>query len=268
MTADKFLCAVTDMSIILNRHIVGRDENIAFDEVDPDASLNTCSRLRKKENAAVNQFYFREKEIKILREASLEVISTKISRMIIIKGENGIGKTSLARWFLKKNNTEIELISSHFIECKFHLTNDCVSPNALYTSALLEFFENLNEYQRSIILKNIRYNLSGISNPSKIVSSILHVLPELNTILVSDESSKTDLLSSNLSLKCSHDKYTISTNEIHRPVMAYVNLLRIMTNNNVPVILFLDDIQWATKPELDLFLAMVAEFDNPGILFI
>ena len=187
----------------------------------------------------------RDTEIKSLRESYERVQESRQTRVVLLKGYSGSGKSVLA-------NTLREVVSTegYFVSGKF----DKSGSRTPY-SAIVEAFSSLcKSLSTSKEAESIRQDIqtSFGSNDLDILAS---VVPNVSL-----------LIRGNLARAFQADKKTKWGFE--RLTKAFRGFIKVLEHNSVTLALFMDDLQWADVSSLKLLNDIITNEGTSGLLFI
>ena len=189
------------------------------------------------------RLFGRKKEKQLLLK-SFEKAAQGSCEIVIVQGETGSGKTSL----VKHIHGQVEAEQGEFISGKF----DQFKRNIPY-SALIQAFQKL-----------IRKKLTG---PAPIVSAwekrILSVLGP-NAGLITEVIPDLELL-----IGPQYPPATLPLTEaLNRFNLVFKNFIKIFPNLDHPLVLFIDDLQWADSSTTGLLTELIADEEVTHFLFI
>lgn len=188
---------------------------------------------RDKKEKYESYFYGRLSELRLMENNYVNFINDKNAKSILIKGEMGIGKTSLKNKFLQS----IEKENVYVVET------------------------NCYQFENEYALKpwrNIISDLSHIINADKIKMPILlenimsYLTPEINN----DKSSENFKLDNTMELL----KYDVIGNGIG-------NVLKRISMKKKILIVF-EDIQWMDSASMSLLASFISRFQGNNIMFL
>ncbi|MBW4682783.1 MAG: AAA family ATPase [Microcoleus vaginatus WJT46-NPBG5] len=197
------------------------------------------------------KLYGREQEVATLMAAFARVASPQEKRagsgnveMMLVSGYSGIGKTSVV------NEVHKPIVKSrgYFISGKF----DQFKRNIPYASLIQAFQELMRQ-----LLTESRENVAGWKN--KLLEAlgangqvIIDVIPEIELIV----GSQPDV---------PHLGPAESQNRFNR---VFQKFIQVFTKPEHPLVLFLDDLQWADSASLKLIQMMMTDRDSQSLLLI
>lgn len=190
------------------------------------------------------KLYGRESEIKFLLD-NFELVTTGVSKLILIAGDSGVGKSALVHEIYKpvvKNR-------GYFIKGKFDQLKRNI-PYGLFVQAFEELIQEiLTENQSQITLWKKRINEALGPN----IGVIAEVLPSLIKII-----GKTPLV----------EKTGGLTETENRFILAFQEFIKILATKEHPLVIFLDDLQWADLSSLNLLSALLTDSSIKYLLLI
>ena len=223
------------------------------------ADLETCLD-QLKSSAQISQFplgkqdiakklnipqklYGREKEVTQLL-AAFEKVSQGTTEMILISGYSGIGKSALVNELHKPITRQ----RGEFISGKFDQLNRDIP-----YSAIAQAFQSLIRQLLSepdVILQNWKKKiLEALGDKGQI---IIDVIPEVEKII--GQQPPIEKLG--------------STESQNRFNLFFQRFLRIFCQKEHPLVIFIDDLQWADLPSLKLIEQLMLDTDNKYLLLI
>ncbi|MEM7181766.1 MAG: ATP-binding sensor histidine kinase [Spirochaetota bacterium] len=222
--------------------------------------LHQCLEKYRKDSGEVKKFvlgendlpdrleipqklYGREEEVKILLD-SFERVGYKQKEIIFISGYSGIGKTSLVQEIYKP----ILQRRGIFIRGKF----DQFKRSIPYSSFIQAFQEligyTLTESKKelSILKENI---LAALGIDAQV---IIDVIPELELIIGKQPPAR------EISFEDSKSRFNL----------LFRSFVRVFTLRQYPLVIFLDDLQWADLPSLHLLEIIMTDRNINNLLVI
>ncbi|MDZ4728317.1 MAG: serine/threonine-protein kinase PknK, partial [Leptospira sp.] len=189
------------------------------------------------------KLYGRENELNQILNQFKEVAIGKTS-LILVSGKSGIGKTALVNE-IKKPITEYR---GYFVSGKFDLLKRSIPYRAISQSFQNLFQQILTESEISI--QRWRSSLlNSLGNNAKLITDII---PELETLLGEQPAVVP------LPAEESQNRF----NEV------FQNFLNTLCKSDHPLVIFLDDLQWADAPSLQLIERILLSTDIKNLLII
>ena len=189
------------------------------------------------------KLYGRENEIELLLN-SFERVSNGATELILVEGYSGVGKTSL----VNETHRSITKKRGYFIKGKFDQYQKNI-PYSAIIQALNEFIEYLlTESEES--LAEWKRKINKVLGQSGQV--LLDVLPNLEVIIGKQEAVQ------ELPPNESKNRF----NYIFR------SFIRVISQKKHPVVLFVDDMQWADGASLSLLNVLMTDSENRYLLII
>lgn len=215
------------------------NNNKSIVEIDFDLGTKDISN----EFIIQQKLYGREKDINSLINSFKNVRSSGKSEIILIAGYSGVGKSSLVKE-ISKSITEYR---GYFLNGKY----DQFNKNMPF-SAIIQVFTNiirlvLTESPEEIL--NWKNDLlAALGNNGKILTD---VIPELELII--------GIQPPVIELGAQENA--------NRFYLVFQNFIKVLSNENHPLAIFLDDLQWADSASLNLILNLI-EDDSVQYLFL
>ena len=163
--------------------------------------------------------------------------------LLFVSGYSGIGKTSLIKEVYKPLTKE----NGYFISGKYDQYNK-TSPYSAFISAFTQLIQQClyrDKKQQEQLKERL---ISALGSNAQLMTELI---PSLK-LLIGEPTQ-----SSKLNAKDSK----------HRFILTFKNFIRVFTNGKNPIVLFLDDLQWADTGSLDL-LNILSEDSHLQSLFI
>jgi PAS domain S-box-containing protein len=189
------------------------------------------------------KLYGRQREIEILVRA-MERVSQGNKEMILVSGPPGIGKTSLVREIHKP----MTIFKGHFISGKFDQFQGDFPYLAVMNAFrdLAHLFLSGNELQLHRCKQDL---LNALGTNSQV---IIDLIPEMELILGPQPPvPELDPLESQ-----------------NRFELTFKNFIRVLRRSDNPLVIFLDDLQWADLPSLKLLELMMTDETSRHLLLI
>jgi predicted ATPase/serine phosphatase RsbU (regulator of sigma subunit) len=202
---------------------------------EPSKSIELGTKDLSDEFKITQKLYGRSEEILKLKETFSEVHETGISKLMLISGYSGVGKSSL----VKEINKPITASKGYFLSGKFEQYN-----RNLPFSAIIQVFTNLirlflTESPESIELWKSKI-LTALGSNGKVITD---VIPELEFI-IGEQPAVAELGSQENS---------------NRFYLVFENFIRVFANFEHPLAIFLDDLQWADSASLGLIKKLMQD---------
>lgn len=187
--------------------------------------------------------YGREQEVAALLDA-FERVANGTLELALIRGYSGIGKTSLVREVQKP----IVARRGHFLSGKFEQLRRDI-PYAALSHALRDFLRQILADTEPVVAR-WRERLTQAIRPNAAV--LVELLPEL-TLLLGPQPPVAELPTAEAEIR------------LHRTVQ---QLLGALAKPEHPLVLFLDDLQWADRPSIHLVEALATNPDATHLLIV
>lgn len=214
-----------------------------FDSSAHDLSLQIGAHDISDRFEIPQKLYGREKEVETLLN-SFERVNQYSKEIILIGGYSGIGKSAIVQEIYKP----IVERKGIFIRGKF----DQYKRNIPYAS-LVQAFQDLvkqilteSEEELSIYKSKI---LSALGQNAQV---IVDVIPEVELIIGKQPGIRT------LSSEESKNRFNL----------VFRNFVRVFASGQTPIVIFLDDLQWADLPSLHLLELIITDKEIGNILVI
>ncbi|MBD2490788.1 AAA family ATPase [Aulosira sp. FACHB-615] len=214
--------------------------------------LNTCGQISQFPLGTQDIFdkfhipqklYGREQEITKLL-TTFERVSQGTTEMILVSGYSGIGKTAL----INEIHKPITRQRGYFIQGKFDLLQR-TTPYAAITQAFQHLIHQLLS-ESEITLKNWQHKIStALGNNGQI---IIDVIPELDKIIGKQPPIE----------KLGATEAQIRFN------LFFARFIGIFCQKEHPLVIFLDDLQWADLPSLNLIEQLITHANKQYLLII
>ena len=197
-----------------------------------------------RQNLQISQkLYGRKVEIALLMAAFNRIASGK-SELLLISGYSGVGKSALVQEIYKP----ITALKGYFISGKF----DKLQRNIPY-SAFLKSFQQLlatllteNEDEIQQLREEI---IAALGEHGQV---LIEVIPELQFIIGKQ-----------------HNAPKLAPTEAqNRFNLLFCKFIRVFTKSEHPLVIFLDDLQWADSASLQLLQLLMTNIDSQYLLLI
>ncbi|KAL7462783.1 hypothetical protein ACHAXS_003158 [Conticribra weissflogii] len=247
-----------------------------------------------------NRLHGRVEELSTLVQIVMTVpdlSDSNVSAVVLVGGDPGAGKSTL----IKTVGDSIHTEGWHFLSCKFdRLAQN--QPLSTISSAFNCCFEKIVKIKLDLennirtdealahylaavtALVETNVTASGIVVLSKLIPCLKTLFPDIFCRLVVDDDddccgngekkekecyaeSNGGGKNCNGSTSDDHDDEDclISVSRKNRLHYLFQRLVRSISSPAVPMMLFLDDLQWADKESLDLLTSLVIDVDQPGL---
>jgi predicted ATPase len=233
-----------------------------------------------------DRLYCRDDEINLMEETYRRVIEQQKSHVILIRGESGAGKTTMARSLkdyhyqqYKQQHHQNQNGSISYLEGRFDLLERPQSYRP-FVAAVTDFVQQLDEKERLIIRQNIERTITDQDD----IDAIAQIIPELKYLLSNVNECKYEQKEEavpsehNTTPDVDNDDDEQSTPDRviqNRFKHIFHLLLRALSfpcsmndESNTMIMIFLDDVQWASEIDLNLLYNLVVDVSKPTILFV
>jgi len=207
------------------------------------SSFSLANRDRSSELIIPEQLYGREKEIKTILAAFARIKEGR-SEIILISGYSGIGKTTL----VKEVDREIAADRGYFIEGKFDQFKKDIPYSALIVAFRDLLRQILTETEAKIAIWRDRL-LKALAPNARV---IIDLVPELELII--DRQPKVAIIN------------PFATQ--NRFNLLFKKFIDVFCSSEHPLVLFLDDLQWADIASLDLIEFLITSESSQNLLLI
>lgn len=197
----------------------------------------------RSEFQAPNKVYGREAELTILRQA-LKQASQGHGQRIFIAGFSGIGKTSIA----KELYCDIQQLNGQVISGKF----DQLQRN----QPLLALTQAFDDFFASVLVKSDSHVQHWQQALAQQLGDNIHVIARLIPnleYLVQDYS---------------EPLYQAGEEGFNRLIFAFLRLIKLLATEHKPLVIFIDDLQWADLTSVMLIDALFRSSEIKNVLFV
>lgn len=221
------------------------DEALLYDLKYALQTLNTSDQIPHFEIGTHDQpsirfgdhLFGRDMEIGVLKDAAYEVAAHKSVR-IVVSGLPGVGKTRFTEEFLTLLNTGGSRILRGKFE-QYRSSHPYLSIKQLFVQLKIVWKRHINA--------NKPFHLDARS-----AHTLGYYFPELREMLMNKQAS-----------------YGSAGEEIyHQLPYAFQQLLTQIACDTAPLVIFMDDLQWADSASLDLIYKTIFQMDIPNLHFI
>ena len=204
----------------------------------PIAERDVCDRFLIPE-----KLYGREKEVEELLEA-FNRASTGKSEMVLVAGFSGIGKTAV----VNEVHKPIVKQRGYFIKGKFEQFNRNI-PFSAFVQAFRDLMGQLVAESDAQIQKWKSQIIHALGDNAQV---IVDVIPELERI-IGQQAPATELSG------------TAAQNRFN---LLFQKFVQVFTNKEYPLVMFLDDLQWADSVSLQFMQLLIADVHQEYLLLI
>ena len=189
------------------------------------------------------KLYGRQQEINQIL-ALFDYVSQGHKALLLVGGHSGSGKTSLIKEVYKPLTKD----RGYFISGKYDQYNNA-TPYSAFASAFTQLVQQLL-YQDADKVTHIKEKLASALGEN--VQLLIEVIPSLRMLVPrGDEPTK---------LRGEESK--------NRFFLAFKNLIRVFASGGYPIVLFLDDLQWADIASLELLNTLVEDTQLQSLFLI
>lgn len=190
-----------------------------------------------------HHLYGRKKQVKELMEAFERVEKGK-SHLVLVAGYSGVGKTSL----IKETHKPIVKRKGYFIQGKFDQLKSAQPFSAIVTAfqSLVKQVLAQSETQLAEIKQNLLTSLDGLGQV------VIDVIPEVE-LIIGKQPRAPKLTSAEMQ---------------HRFNLIFQKFMQVFAQKNHPVVIFLDDLQWADNASLIFIQNILTNPDVHHLLII
>ncbi|CAJ1938940.1 unnamed protein product [Cylindrotheca closterium] len=174
------------------------------------------------------------------------MISKVKKELVFIKGFSGVGKTSLARTVQQEVNS---MKGGYYAEGKFDLNESKETPYAGIAKAYSQLVAELSVTNPDVLL-GIGQQLCDTIGPE--VEPLTYLIPELESFVTGYSNY------SNENVDGMQERWRYS----------FRVLTRLLTSYFRPLVIVIDDLQWADKASLDLMETLIADSQNVNPLMM
>lgn len=202
-----------------------------------------CKNDRMSQFQIPGKLYGREKEIEVLMNTFGRVCKGH-SEFILVSGFSGIGKSALINEIQKPIVQE----KGYFISGKY----DQFQRNIPYSAIIQSFRDLLKQILTESPDKIKKWKEDFLKNLGSNGQVIVNVLPELEFI-IGKQKSVQELTPAE------------SQNRFHFTFQCFLNTF---IERQIPLVVFIDDLQWTDNPSLQLIQLLVTSRENKYLFFI
>lgn len=189
------------------------------------------------------KIYGREKELKTLKESFMKSIKDS-SQILLVSGEAGSGKTS----FVNELHRYVSEEKGFFIWGKYNQYNENIPYSAIiqaFRELILQISTSDIEYTNNIsesLLSFLNKNGAIISGIIPEVEKLIGVQPQLPRMNPAEEA--------------------------NRFYATFINLIKGITQNKKPLVIFLDDLQWSDLSSIELIKKLALDNSLKNLLIV
>ncbi|MEH1868720.1 MAG: ATP-binding sensor histidine kinase [Nostoc sp.] len=202
------------------------------------ASRDVCDRF-----LIPDKLYGRETEVQTLLEA-FDRVSQGATEMMLVAGFSGIGKTAV----VNEVHKPIIRQRGYFIKGKFDQFNRNI-PFSAFVQAFRDLMGQLLTQNDAQIQEYKRHILAAVGENGQV---IIEVIPELERIIGQQPPAI------ELSGNAGQNRFNL----------LFQKFVRVLTTKEHPLVIFLDDLQWADSASLNLIQLLMNESANEYLLLI
>jgi hypothetical protein len=222
-------------------HSERSNESVWLSEGDSSSSVFSASKL-----------YGRDKEEAILAEAYERITQRKAPRSseyVLISGACGTGKTSLGESLRRRVN------SAGGFFCSGKFDQQQTDPFMPLCAAFSDLVTQILAQEKDVV-REVRQRIH--SAVGRDLCAVMAMIPSLRDLMCGELAKKEGSLDD-----CSH-----CTVKKGRSTFAMLKLMRSICSPERPVVMMMDDLQWASKSPLEKLRSMVLDDMNDGIIFL
>jgi predicted ATPase len=176
--------------------------------------------------------------------------ATKNATFVLITGPSGTGKTRLARTL----RDQVEDQGGYFLTGKFAQSNRCPAPYAAFCEALTEFAGLVHQRGEAAAVRHKIHAAVGQE-----IGILTRMIPGLARIVGNSHAS---------SQVAADTTQATAGDALSQFVFVFRMFLRAVCSPAQPMVLLLDDLQWADPCSLDLLMSVVTDTANDGLVLI
>jgi predicted ATPase len=254
--------------------------SIAVDEGSPslsigssDSSFVSLDSLRshrtgvategiKLNLTSLKQLYGRKKEQEQLIQSFQRACEPDSSaEVVMINGVSGVGKTALVEdW----KNSVVRKSSAYFLEAKYQQASSVSEPFSALKVAFRQLLEYLSKDEDLSTIRDLLTETLGSQ-----VRPLTKLLPSLRKILIDEDEDDKEEEQSEKDNEISSRTSSGNTNYAMMQLgLVFVRVLRAIGRPSHPIVLFLDDIQWADEDSMDFISSLMVDQDCRNFMLI
>jgi len=190
-----------------------------------------------------DKLYGREAEVKVLLD-SFGRVAQGNAELILVEGFSGIGKTAL----IKEAHKPVTKEKGYFIEGKFDQFNRNI-PFSAFLQAFSGLVKQLLAESDQQLAQWKKFILIALGNNAQV---IIEIISELELIL-GRQPEVTELSGS-----AAQNRFNL----------VFSQFIQVFTKKEHPLVIFLDDLQWADSASLNLLKLLMCKSSNSSLLII
>jgi predicted ATPase len=207
----------------------------SIQENNPFVSVSTNKRI----------LVAREKELKLLRDCYDQVTTMKTTAAVTIHGPPGVGKTALVHSFIQTLPEGAFQMEGKFNQFQLR------APYAALAAASDQLCQQIMKRENSI---EIRERIKTVLGPG--VGLLGNLVQTLSTMTVEGDSST------------GHHTAASGAQIFTQFKLLFRTFLRCVASPETPVVFFLDDLQWADVPSLEVLKTLLANGQSHCIMIV
>jgi histidine kinase len=195
------------------------------------------------------KLYGLSQELGLLEDVLKRVVAEEQHEIVLVSGESGVGKSSLVRTF-RDGVRESKEQSAFFVEGKFDQNQDTGRPYSAIADAVTQLCHSIRESDYfEEIRESIKTSLSGE------ISVLVKLIPAIKVI------------TKGLALKNEQTEGASSNYAFKLFMSTFRSFLKVVCQAH-PLVIFLDDLQWADEASRQLISAITSDISITNFFFI
>ena len=227
-------------------------------------TCKTCTKPPKNSNDKLSFYslgmYGRDHEISVLNGCFDQLLTGNIERqLLLISGTSGSGKSKLANTLKKPTgNCNGLFVRGKFdIACRSEPYSGLANACAEICNVILEL-QTHNRIHATMIGQHLKEEVGAE------IDLLIQVIPVLNKVFHEHELVRQESQENTVAKKTSSS----SLDSKNRFFFAFLRFMRVISNEFDPLVIVIDDLQWADPCSLELMEAVVADRSNPKLLLV
>jgi len=176
---------------------------------------------------------------------------SSVGQAVLLSGGSGTGKSSLAQWL----QSPVNAVGGLFLTGKFDQTQKC-APLSTICGAFDEFCNLVLAGGSPDDAENIRNAISSAVGPD--IKLLTDIIPQLSTLLAGAQYTRSSMTETHVEGKQARNRLKFF----------FRKFVQSICSPSRPLVLFLDDLQWADEESLDLIAFLLADVENSCLLLI